>query len=270
MSLLKEDLFSISEVYHENTKDRPQVAPLLSNIPQHQGAWYRAFKKYPHRPRVELQVPSPRACPGLEEAIQRRRSIREYSGEQLSLDELSRLLFFGNGITAQAGRDDLIPPLRASPSAGALYPIELYAVVFCVQGLQGGVYHYDVEGHALEFIRPGQYRETLYEATHRQEMVLQSSVVLVMTAVFGRTKVKYGERGYRYVLLDAGHLGQNIYLESTALGLGCATVGGFLDDNINMLLGVDGLLESVVYLAVVGRVAGSVPQGTPGRAEETA
>lgn len=128
-------------------------------------------------------------------------------------------------------------------------------MVFCVQGLQGGVYHYDVEGHALESVRPGGYQQFLYDATYRQEMVLHSSVVLVMTAIFPRTKIKYGERGYRYVLLDAGHLGQNVYLESVSLGLGCATVGGFLDDEINTLLGVDGLLESAVYLAVVGRVA---------------
>lgn len=257
MALPKENLFSISELYHENTKDRKQVAPLLSNIPQQEAVWYQAFKKYPHRPKIALEVPAPsNACPGLEEAIQRRRSMREFSGEPLSLDELSRLLFFGNGITkTEALSEEIVLSLRASPSAGALYPIEIYPVVFRVAGLQEGVYHYDVQGHSLELLSPGQYKDFMYEASHQQEMVLQSSAVFVMTAIFDRTRVKYGERGYRYVLLDAGHIAQNLYLECTALGLGCATIGGFVDDDVNSLLGVDGLLESVVYMAVVGRVA---------------
>ncbi|QUL98977.1 MAG: SagB/ThcOx family dehydrogenase [Candidatus Fermentithermobacillus carboniphilus] len=265
MPLPEEDLFSISEIYHENTKDRKRVAPIMSKIPQQQWIWYRAFKKYPHKPRVTMEVPAPSASPGLEEVIQRRRTIREFSGESLSLEELARLLYFSNGITAKVRSGDIELPLRASPSAGALYPIELYPVVFSVTGLEEGVYHYNVEDHVLEFLRPGDYREALYEASHRQEMLLLSSVLIVMTAIFGRTKIKYGERGYRYVLLDAGHLAQNLYLESTAQGLGCATIGGFLDDEVNGLLGVDGLLESAVYMAVIGKVLGNsrgtAPQG---------
>jgi len=264
VGLLKEDVFSISELYHENTKDREHLAPIMSNIPQQQGPWYRAFRKYPHRPKIRLEIPSPGTSPGLEEVIQKRRSLRKYTGEPVSLDKLSRLLFFSNGITGRTPvSDDAVLPLRASPSAGALYPIELYPVVLSVEGLEEGVYHYDVEGHALEFLQPGQYKEFFFKASHQQEMVLQSSVLFVMTAIFGRTKIKYGERGYRYVLLDAGHLAQNIYLESTALGLGCATIGGFLDDEVNKLIGVDGLLESVVYLAVVGKVTGTAPRAIP-------
>ncbi|MGE5541638.1 MAG: hypothetical protein ACM3WT_01230, partial [Bacillota bacterium] len=97
----EEDLFSISEIYHENTKDRARVTPIMGNIPQQRGVWYRAFKKYPHRPRIPLEVPSPRPSPGLEEVIRGRRTIREFSGESLSLDELGALLYYGNGITGQ-------------------------------------------------------------------------------------------------------------------------------------------------------------------------
>ncbi|MCR4397879.1 MAG: SagB/ThcOx family dehydrogenase [Firmicutes bacterium] len=256
MGLPEEDLFSISEIYHENTKERAMVLPLLGNVPRERGPWHRAFKKYPHRNAIRLEKPVPGPSPGFEETARRRRSIRDFSGDPISLDELARLLYFSNGITGSLQSGDSLIPLRASPSAGALYPIEVYPFVAAVSGIEQGVYHYEVEGHALEHLRSGSFSEDLYEYTHRQEMVRKSSVVFVMTAMFGRTKVKYGERGYRYVLLDAGHLAQNLYLESTALGLGCATVGGFLDDEVNGLLGVDGLLESAVYVAVVGRPVG--------------
>ncbi|NPV69307.1 MAG: SagB/ThcOx family dehydrogenase [Firmicutes bacterium] len=217
--------------------------------------WYRAFKKYPHCCRVVLEKPSPLPSPGLEEAVFRRRSIRDYSGQPLSLDEFGRVLFFSGGITGKIVSGDVTIPLRASASAGALYPIELYPVVVAVDSLEPGVYHYDVEGNALELLRPGHYRNHLFEDCHRQDMILNASAIIVMTAMFARTKIKYGERGYRYILLDAGHLAQNIYLECTALGLGCATVGGFMDDNVNRLIGVDGLQESAVYIAVIGKTA---------------
>ena len=245
MTSPKEDLSSISEIYHENTKDRERVIPMAYNAPPASGPWYRAFKKYPHRPRVALEVPQPRSSPSAEETMRARRTVRLFTEEKLGLDDLGRLLYFTDGITGSQALDHGTLPLRASPSAGALYPIELYVASFSVDGLDEGIHHYEVEDNALEFIRPGQFRQDLFEVTHRQEMVLQSAAAILMTAMFGRTKSKYGERGYRYVLLDAGHLAQNLYLESTALGLGCATVGGFLDDKANHLLGIDGLDESL-------------------------
>lgn len=256
MAYLRENISSISEIYHENTKDRKRVVPVTAFVPQANGPWYRAFKKYPHRPKVCLEVPRPSGSAGLEETLEKRRTLREFSGEPLALDELGRLLYFSNGVTGKLELDGGVLLLRASPSAGALYSIELYPVVFSVDGLQEGAYHYEVESNALEMIRPGQFREDLFDVTHRQEMVQKSAAAIVMTALFGRTKAKYGERGYRYVLLDAGHLAENLYLESTALGLGCATVGGFIDDDANRLIGVDGVQESVVYMAVIGRVEG--------------
>ncbi|MGE5580726.1 MAG: SagB/ThcOx family dehydrogenase [Bacillota bacterium] len=251
MPLPREDLHSISEIYHENTKDRERVVPGFGAA-QTQGPWYRAFKKYPHKPRISLKIPEERSSPGTEETIRSRRTVRQFADRPLELTDLGRLLYFTSGITANMPLDHGVLPLRACPSAGALYPIEIYVAAFSVSGLEEGIYHYEVEGNALELLRRGQYRQEIYEITHRQEMVLQSAAALLMSALFPRTKVKYGERGYRYVLLDAGHLAQNLYLESTALGLGCATVGGFLDDRANKLIGADGLEESVLYLAVVG------------------
>ncbi len=312
MAVEKENLMSISEVYHENTKDRRRLAPIMSNLPQQHGPWYKAFKRHPHKPQVRLEKPIADAGVGadaeadscadaesdscadadagadgveaaravvsladrvntgdvgraastypksesclaaiatpagmttsaraaFETILHARRSIRHFSSDPLTLDEINRLMYFSNGITAEmplSGGGAL--PLRASPSAGALYPIEFYSVVFSAEGLQPGVYHYDPSGHTLEFLRPGDFRELCYEISHGQEMVRQSSVLIAMTAAFDRTKSKYGERGYRYVLLDAGHALQNLYLESTALGLGCCTIGGFLDDEANRRVG---------------------------------
>lgn len=254
MSIPRETLDSISEIYHENTKDRERVIPMDFGYAPATGPWHRAFKKYPHRPRLALSVPEPAASPGAEEVMRSRRTLRQFTGEPLTLTEVERLLYFTNGITGAVPLEGGTLPLRASPSAGALYPIEVYLAALSVDGLEQGIYHYEVEGNALEFVRPGSFGEEIFEITHRQEMVREASACLFMTAMFGRTKHKYGERGYRYVLLDAGHLAQNLYLESTALGLGCATIGGFLDDRANRLIGVDGLEESVLYMAVVGRV----------------
>lgn len=266
MAVEKESLMSISEVYHENTKDRRRLAPIMSNLPQQHGPWYKAFKRHLHKPQVKLAKPVAEGCEAatcplvcqcmsaFDNLAQSRRSVRHFSADPLTLDEVNHLMYFSNGITAEmplAGGGTL--PLRASPSAGALYPIELYPIVFAAQGLEPGVYHYEPGGHTLEFLKQGDFKELCYEISHGQEMVRESAMVVAMVGVFDRTKAKYGERGYRYVLLDAGHLAQNLYLESTVLDLGCCTIGGFLDDEANHLLGLDGLSESVVYLAVVGR-----------------
>lgn len=268
MSRPVENLASISEIYHENTKDRERVVPMGYGGPVASGPWYRAYKKYPHRPRVTLRIPEPGQTPSAEDVMRNRRTLREFTGEPLEMEEIERLLYFTNGITGSLKLDQGTLALRASPSAGALYPIEIYLAAFSVSGLPEGIYHYEVEDNVAELVRPGQYREDLFEISHRQEMVRQAAACMLLTAMFGRTKAKYGERGYRYVLLDAGHSAQNLYLESTALGLGCATIGGFLDDKANRLLGIDGLDESVVYMAVIGRV-GSVGGGPPRASRES-
>jgi SagB-type dehydrogenase family enzyme len=185
----------------------------------------------------------------VEEAIERRRSIRDYSGKPLTLEQLSLLLHSAYGITEPSH------PLRASPSAGALYPLEIYPIVNVVSGLARGVYHYRPRDHSLDLIKEGDFRSSLLTGTGGQDMVLQASVVLVIAAIFQRTRWKYQERAYRYVLLEAGHLGENLYLAATSLGLGPCGIGAFFDDEINRLVGVDGKDEAAVYLVSIGRVS---------------
>jgi SagB-type dehydrogenase family enzyme len=197
-----------------------------------------------------IALPDPHGYRGLslEEAIQTRRSIREYTAGSLSLEQLSRLLHAAGGITAPANG------YRAAPSAGALYPIETYVVVNDVSDMQPGLYHHSVADHSLERLRAGDLRTEIVVAGIGQEMLGQAQVCFVLSAVFQRTRWKYRERTYRYVMLEAGHIGQNLYLAATSLGLGACAIGAFLDEELNRLLGADGEEEAAVYLLSVGTV----------------
>jgi len=122
-----------------------------------------------------------------------------------------------------------------------------------VTGVDQGVYHYNVKNHELELLIPDDPTDELYRVCCKQEYARQASVVILISGVLQRTKRKYGERGYRYVFLDVGHLGQNIYLACTALGLSVITTCGFFDDEANKLLRLDGVDETMLYVAFIGK-----------------
>lgn len=182
------------------------------------------------------------------EAIRARRSLRDYTGEALSLKELSLLLYYADGVT------DKIIGFRAAPSAGATFPIDIYPVANNVEGLKPGIYRYLPEEHALELKKEGDFRRELVSYGLGQEMLGTAGAVLVLVAVFPRIRRIYGERGWRYVFLEAGHIAQNIYLVATSLNLGTCAIGAFYDDHYNRLFEVNGREESVIYLLPVGRV----------------
>jgi SagB-type dehydrogenase family enzyme len=182
----------------------------------------------------------------LEETVERRRSGRDYSARPLSLLQLSRLLHRASGITD--------PPtgFRAAPSAGALYPLETYVVANGVEDLPRGIYRYRPDGHSLEAWRDGDFSRQLSLAALGQEMEARAPVVLILSAVFERCRVKYRERSYRYILMECGHVAQNVYLAATSMGLSACAVAAFLDDDLNGLLGLDGEEEAALYLICVG------------------
>jgi len=173
--------------------------------------------------------------------------VRDYAAESLSLEEMSRLLHAAQGITEPRWS------FRAAPSAGALYPIELYAVAHDVVGLDSGLYHYAVQEHELELLRRGDLRGAITQAGLWQSFLGQAGVCFVLSAIFQRTRWKYRERTYRYVMLEAGHVGQNLYLAATSMGLGTCAVGAFLDDQLDDLLGLDGEGEAALYILSVGK-----------------
>jgi SagB-type dehydrogenase family enzyme len=220
---------------------------LASDMLHDWGRQPERYKTYPNAPHIAL--PEPRGYRGLslEEAIETRRSIRDYGAEPLSLEELSRLLHAAQGITAPRRG------FRTAPSAGALYPIETYTVVNDVAGLEAGLYHYAVLDHRLERLQAGNLRGAMTIAGIGQEMLGRAQVCFVLSAIFQRLRWKYRERTYRYALLEAGHIGQNLYLSATSMGLGACAVGAFLDDQLNDLLGLDGEEEAALYVISVGQ-----------------
>lgn len=237
----------VGEIYHEWSK--PGLRSLLGTL-TNWGDRPALYKTYPEAERTSLPQPGDNQGLLTEDAIRERRSERDYTGDPMTLDQLSRLLAHSGGITGERwGR-----ALRAAPSAGALYPIEVYPVVHDVEGLEAGLYHYAVESHELELLRAEDLRGSIVRRGLMQGFLGEANVVLVFTAIFQRLRWKYEERSYRYALLETGHLGQNAYLAATSMGLGACAVGAFLDDSLNDLLGVDGQQEAALHMVAVGHV----------------
>lgn len=181
-----------------------------------------------------LELPGPAEASGVpvERALARRRSVRAFADASLTLGQLSQLLWAAQGVSEAEGN-------RTAPSAGALYPLELYMLVGDVTGLAKGVYKYRTEAHKLTRTGGGDLRAEAARAALGQAWIVDSRAVMVIAAVFGRTRAKYGERSERYVHMEAGHAAQNVYLQATALDLGTTVVGAFDDDRIHALVGME-------------------------------
>jgi SagB-type dehydrogenase family enzyme len=194
---------------------------------------------------IKLPDPVLKGSISVEEAISKRRSVREYKDEPLRLEELGQLLWAAQGITSPKG-------FRAAPSAGATYPLEIYVSVKerGVIGLPAGIYHYDPFDHSLTLIKEGDHSLEIYRASLNQEWVKEAPICIIIAADFSRTTSRYGARGERYVYMEAGHVGQNIYLQATALDLGTVAVGAFYDDQLRSIIGCE---EAPIYIFPVGR-----------------
>jgi SagB-type dehydrogenase family enzyme len=187
-----------------------------------------------------------RSASAFEANLRARRSVREFSSTPLSLATVGQLLWAAQGVTSAAGE-------RTAPSAGALYPLEIYLVAGNVDGITPGVYRYTPRGHALRFHLGGDRRRELARAALGQSAIAGAAAILVIVAVYGRTSAKYGSRAKRYVHIEVGHVGQNVYLQAHSLGLGTVIIGAFADDRVHELLE---LPKGEVPLALL-------PVGTP-------
>lgn len=168
----------------------------------------------------------------VEEALASRRTRRDFQAKPLSLEEVAQLLWAAQGITGTDGY------LRAAPSAGALYPLDVYAVVgeASVEGLAAGAYRYLPPQHGLKQITTGDLREAVAQASLKQRWMADAPLSLVVTAEYSRIEGKYGSRGRRYALMEAGHAGQNVFLQAEALGLAAGIVGAFDDGRLANVL----------------------------------
>ena len=195
---------------------------------------------------IELPQPITKGTVSLEESISIRRSVRQFSDEALSLQDISQLLWAGQGIT------DTARGLRAAPSAGALYPLELIVVARNVKGLQPGSYRYLPRKHALRPIKSGELSAELARAALGQGCVREAPLAIVITGIYGRTQIKYGRRAGRYVHIEAGCASENILLQAVARGLGAVIVGAFYDDEVKSVVGA-GKSEQPLAIICVGK-----------------
>ncbi len=194
---------------------------------------------------VALPEPSVESNYSIEQTLQQRRSVRSFTNQAIQIADVSQLMWAAQGIT-ESSRG-----FRTSPSAGATFPMEIYVVVTMVGELEHGLYHYQIGKHTLEQKISGDLRGPLLESALMQEWLSQAAAIIVVCADYSRTTARYGERGIRYVHMEAGHVGQNLALQAVALGLGTTMVGAFYDEQLSEILNLPQSLDPL-YIIPVG------------------
>jgi SagB-type dehydrogenase family enzyme len=195
---------------------------------------------------VKLPPPETTGTVSVEEAIAFRRTVRAFRPKALEMKQLSQLLWAAQGITGESGFK------RAAPSAGALYPLDVYVVVGQgrVMQVDAGVYHYEPVGHVLSLVKAGDLRSAVAKASLSQMWMTWAPLSFVITAEYRRITGKYGERGVRYAMMEAGHIGQNLFIQAHALGLSAGIVGAFQDTEIIEVIGLPSFHEPLIIMPV--------------------
>lgn len=238
--------FTLSEKFHKQTmlkqmyhkRSDPKLWPKI---------WKTVyFKGYVRLPIMQLPSPYLSKDKSFLNVLRNRSSTRIFSHNPISLKKISALLFYTAGLRTNQSLYNLH---RFYPSAGARYPLETY-IVSLNSEIAPGLYHYYLKSHSLEEL----IRFKRFDRSHyfNHPWISKAGIIIILTAVFKRTTVKYGNRGYRHIMVEAGQLGQNFYLVSSALNIGCCAVAGFVDKKLNRLLDIDGINESVVYVLIAG------------------
>lgn len=249
---LSEDAFALSLLFHLNSE--PWI-----NIAGYAGLQAHAqFKKVPSSEPAVVLPKSPSSP--LMDLIAARHSCRDFALGTISLHQLAGMLEAGYGITGlREWPGGLLMFQRAVPSAGGLYPLELYVICIQVEGVKPGLHHLNARDHALEYICGPVPITELLQGLLQQSFTSDAAAFIFIAAVLPRTLKKYGPRGYRYLLIEAGHAAQNICLRATELGLASLCLGGFYDHKINSLLGLDGREEVTLYAIALGHSAAEHP-----------
>jgi SagB-type dehydrogenase family enzyme len=195
---------------------------------------------------MKLPLPTWRGTVSVEQAIKQRRTVRSFASRALDLDQLSQLLGSAGGITETNGYK------RAAPSAGALYPMDIYVVVGqnCLPPIEAGIYRYEPSQHQLSDVLKGDMRSSVAMASLSQMWMADAPLIMVITAAYRRVTVKYGQRGVRYALIEAGHIGQNIFLQAQALGLEAGIVGAFQDAELIDAMNIPSSHEPILLMPV--------------------
>lgn len=240
---------ALSQKYHQGTKREKFGKTAGKNVDSWPKEWVEVnYKGYPRFEKIPLTKSRKLKTDSFVRILIERHSFRDFTSKSMTFDDLSTLLYYSVGLKDESGRKG-----RFYPSAGARYPTEVYPLVFNVNGIRKGIYHYHLRTHSLEYLWSlPNLKNKVMALCFDQTWIKKASVLLILSAVFWRNEVKYSDRGYRHVMMETGIITQNIYLISQALGLGCCAVAGFVDDAINKLLDIDGLEESTTSVLVIG------------------
>jgi SagB-type dehydrogenase family enzyme len=247
-----EDPTALSLLFHLNSE------PWL-NDEAYAGASRQETLREAEPGRQVVQLPQPGESP-LTTLLRKRRSARAFAARPLSLEVVSALAAAAQGVVEVVrveGGGSLVR--RAAPSAGGLYPLDVYLLARNVEGLPEGIYRYSPLTHSLDEIARGQVAEWLAAATYFSTFVEGANLILALVATFMRTQKKYGPRGYRYILLEAGHAVQNVCLRAVELDLATLSLGGFVDSELNEILRLRPTEQGAVYMVAVGAERSSEP-----------
>jgi SagB-type dehydrogenase family enzyme len=248
------------ELFHENSK----LSEYDRFLPDESMAVYldqlTESLSFETCPEVALPTTLTSLQVSLGEAMTKRETARNLKASTLPLEHLATLLHYAYGITRDNKETVFQRAFRVVPSADAFYPLEIFFHASHVHGLSSGIYHFDPMKNCVRLLRSGDHSGLIAGALTQKHLAISASLIVFITGMFERTVLKYGNRGYRFVLLEAGHVAQNINLVAAGINLACVNIGGYFDDQIDALLGIDGLTHSTVYVIGIGeRVNDSPP-----------
>jgi SagB-type dehydrogenase family enzyme len=242
----KDELKNYGDYFQQKSKY------IRGKLPRHRLDWANKPPQYKiyEKPIEKIALPKPEFPKNIDfwNVILKRKSSRSFNEQPITIKQLGLLLFGMSGKTRVSSRMEY----RTIPSAGGLFPIEIYPTINNVRELKKGIYHYNIKDHELEFLKEGDYKSEVAKGCLDQAIAFHSAVNFIWTAVIPRSKWKYLQRCYRYIYLDCGHIGQNFYLVAESLNLGACTIGAIYDQELNKILEIDGKQETAIYVGVVG------------------
>jgi len=240
------------QLYHCNSKiSRYTQFPSTQQVVEIMRELYETMQ-YPSYKKIMLPTPLQESNLDLMHAIKSRVTPNDLKDVELSLEQLSTLLFAGYGKNREGTEATANRIMRTVPSGGALFPIDLYVHIRNVKGLNAGLYHFDPVKHELSVLREGDQIEALTQHFPQKNLLKDTSVQIFIVGMFERSTFKYGETGYRFTFIEAGHIGQNVSLASEIFNLATVCVGGYYGATLDRYLGFDGVNQSVIYVLCIG------------------
>ncbi len=241
------------ELFHENSKGSLyHEGPTNEVVLQKMGELHESLPFF-GCPIIELPAPLKVLTFPLGQALSSRRSVRNFCSSSLDLEQLATILHFAYGVSLENNKNEAPRPFRMVPSGGELFPLEIFFHATQITGLTPGIYHYNPTQHHICLTQEGDATSKINMAMVQQGILKNVSLTVFISAIFERSIFKYGNRGYRFIFLESGHVAQNINLIAQALELGCLNIGGYFDRQVDDLLSFDGLTQSTIYIVAIGK-----------------